>query len=179
MPTKTKRFDFGNIAYDGSLPARNQAIVTLELRDTPNGPEVSVTGQIWERHGKWNRDVLSCGQNLDTMAEFLVGVPLFDTLFGIWKRWHLNGMKAGCEHQRAARWDKLPIDPTKPLDSYGKHCGPDGAMTWNMRVWVNPKEHPQGLLGVPCPTCGYKYGTAWLYEPIPANVMEVIQKLLD
>lgn len=33
--------------------------------------------------------------------------------------------------------------------------------------WLRPSQHPDGLLGRPCPVCGYKYGTAWLHEEIP------------
>lgn len=41
--------------------------------------------------------------------------------------------------------------------------------------WVKPEEHPAGLLCKPCPTCGYKYGTAWLYEPLPADVVKFLE----
>ena len=33
-------------------------------------------------------------------------------------------------------------------------------------------EHPEGLLSKPCPTCGYPYGSAWLYDPLPPDVIE-------
>lgn len=36
--------------------------------------------------------------------------------------------------------------------------------------WLNETEHPEGLLSKPCPTCGYKYGSAWLYETLPEDV---------
>lgn len=38
--------------------------------------------------------------------------------------------------------------------------------------WVNPEEHPEGLLSKECKTCGYRYGTSWLYEPLPATTLE-------
>lgn len=40
--------------------------------------------------------------------------------------------------------------------------------------WVRPEEHPDGLLCKPCEVCGYKYGTAWLKEEVP---QEIISKL--
>lgn len=92
----------------------------------------------------------------------------------IWDRWHLNHMRAGCEHQRAEGWGDRPIDPSKPTRSYGKHFEGQKSDSWNLLGWVRPDEHPEGLLGVPCPTCGYKYGTSWLREELPA---EVIAKL--
>lgn len=92
-------------------------------------------------------------------------------LMELWDRWHLNHMKAGCEHQRADGWDKRPIDPTKPLNTYGKHFPGQRQDSWNMLTWVRPDEHPEGLLTVPCPECGYKYGTAWLREEVPHDVL--------
>jgi hypothetical protein len=41
--------------------------------------------------------------------------------------------------------------------------------------WVRPEEHPRGLLCKPCPTCGYKYGSAWKYEPLPADVVKFLE----
>lgn len=38
--------------------------------------------------------------------------------------------------------------------------------------WVRCEEHPRGVLGKPCPTCGYKYGTAWKRSEVPADVLE-------
>lgn len=42
--------------------------------------------------------------------------------------------------------------------------------------WVYPKEHADGQLCRPCPVCGYKYGSKWLAEKIPADV---VAELLD
>jgi hypothetical protein len=42
-----------------------------------------------------------------------------------------------------------------------------------------PTEHPKGVLGKPCPVCGYKYGTAWLHEDVPADVIAFLQSLPD
>lgn len=38
--------------------------------------------------------------------------------------------------------------------------------------WVKPEEHPGGVLCKPCPVCGYKYGTKWLKEDVPRDVIE-------
>lgn len=45
-----------------------------------------------------------------------------------------------------------------------------------MAGWVKPEEHPDGLLTKQCPTCGYCYGTAWLYRPLPQDVIEWAKK---
>lgn len=40
-------------------------------------------------------------------------------------------------------------------------------------------KHPLGILTKPCPVCGYKWGSAWLYEPLPENVIEWLKNLPD
>lgn len=47
------------------------------------------------------------------------------------------------------------------------------------RGWLTPEEHPDGLLTKPCPECGYRYGTAWKHEDIPADVMAELRELLS
>ena len=34
-----------------------------------------------------------------------------------------------------------------------------------------------GLLGKPCPTCGYKYGSAWKHEAVPADTLAQLEAL--
>lgn len=45
--------------------------------------------------------------------------------------------------------------------------------------WLSEKEHPDGLLSRPCPVCGYKYGTEWLYRAIPPEDEAIILQLLQ
>ena len=37
------------------------------------------------------------------------------------------------------------------------------------------KKDPRGILLKPCPVCGYEYGSAWLYMPIPEDVIKEIK----
>lgn len=118
-----------------------------------------------------------CGQCEHLLNELVTWAhtydkPMTEKLFKIWERWHLNDMKAGCFHQRNAEWDKKPIDPSKPLNAYGKHFEGQRTDSWNMLTWVTRAEHPQGLLSFPCPVCGYKYGSKWLKESVPDGVIE-------
>lgn len=48
-----------------------------------------------------------------------------------------------------------------------------------MACWVRPEEHPKGLLCKPCPTCGYKYGSAWLREELPTEIVDFLMSLPD
>lgn len=167
----------------------------------------------------------SCGQILDhlTVSKFAPGwdAEKLEHFRALWDRWHLNDMRAGCEHQRAS-WDtsreievvtyKLttaairlreetiaaaakaalagtPFEPTAQaralaqLDAWymPRSVPPDadsplaGCYEVEKREtktigWVKPSEHPDGVLCKPCPTCGYKYGSAWLREELPEDV---------
>lgn len=64
-------------------------------------------------------------------------------------------------------------EPKKPLyagdteHTETKACG-----------WLKETEHPEGILSKACPVCGYKYGSSWVYFPIPADDEAIIYKLL-
>lgn len=45
--------------------------------------------------------------------------------------------------------------------------------------WVYPQEHPEGLLCKPCPVCGHKYGSRWLFKPLPPAVVQFLGSLPD
>lgn len=148
----------------------------------------------------------SCGQIQDELLK-IEPAPGFNRatlkrLHDYWEEWHLNNLQAGCEHQRAARWDEVKLDDSKPLTQD------------NMAIWTHPetrkhriarlfhdnkilyahlpkkikhsinkyafeKVHPRGLLCKPCPVCGYKYGTQWLRKEVPASVINWLFSLPD
>lgn len=121
-----------------------------------------------------------CGQiKLEGITDYAPGWDhsLLTRFQEVWSRWHLNDMRAGCEHQRAKKWNEIPIDKSKPTNSYGKHFPGQKYSSWNMVAWVTREEHPMGLLSFPCPKCGYKYGSAWLYEELPQEVVEFLGSL--
>lgn len=159
--------------------ARGLVFITVKLEQRESGLCLSLTGV---EGPKSNGDARgSSGQCTDALAYLTGYAPGWSAksaarLKAIWERWHLNNMRAGCEHQRAELWDQRPIDLSKPLDAYGNHV--EGVRpSWNMLTWVTRKEHPKGLLGEPCPTCGYKYGSAWLHEDLPAEVVEELMAM--
>ncbi len=123
--------------------------------------------------GNRDRDILiteSCGQIRDSLADWF---PEYSALLP----WHLNDMKPGCEHQEALGWGKRPIDPAKPTSAYGKHFPGQRQDSWNMLAWVTRNEHPEGLLSHPCPTCGYKYGSAWLKRELPSEIVALAESV--
>ena len=144
--------------------------------------ELSISGEVYDSRG---RD-LGGGQCIDALRRLAQegstpgpGLTRADLarLLDVWERWHLNGMRAGCAHQRAAGWADRPIDAGKPTSAYGRHYPGQRSNSWNMLAWVTPAEHPEGLLTRPCPECGYPYGSAWLSEPLPAEVESFVRDL--
>lgn len=164
---------FTSVVLPGSTD-QGKLFITIEW----DGKRLSITGvegpkRNGDARGGW-------GQCRSTLGELLSYVnpwtaDMAAELSNIWQRWHLNDMRAGCEHQRAAGWDKRPIDRSKPLDAYGEHVA--GHTTWNMLTWVKPSDHPAGLLTKPCQTCGYRYGSAWLTEEVPEEVLKWLHDL--
>ena len=159
----------------GQLDGRN---IFFELRseETTAGPTFS--GVIGEsgRDGSWGQvhelldKLIAQGQYTTPWTK-----DKLEQLARLWRRWHLNNLKAGCEHQRAARWEERPIDPTRPLHDYDAFVpGHPQTHTYNMLIWVRPEEFPGGLLTAPCEVCGYRYGSAWLYEALPVEVGEFV-----
>lgn len=143
MPTDhTATIRIGYTRARKSSHTGQQGVVEIKiiLRDTTKGPTLSMMGAVWNALGT---DWECGGQNHDSIIDevhtWVVPRAQAEQMLAIWRRWHLNDMRAGCEHQRALGWN-----------SYDEH----------------PSE--------PCPTCGYKYGTAWLYEPIPEEIITTI-----
>lgn len=192
-----------------------------------DGRKLSITGVEGPRsngdcHG-------SCGQ-VTTGPEathHIDRIPEYDRLAEVWDRWHLNDMRAGCEHQRAT-WNTtekvevvtyqltgaalversnvkriaerrleagetvtlteeerallaLPYTTTTAPDADGPASGRYEVKSreWKAVGWLRESEHPRGLLMKPCEVCGYKYGSAWLHEDVPADVLEFLQSLPD
>jgi hypothetical protein len=157
-----------------NLP-RKRGHIDIEVSGDPK--HLAISGSIYEPgRPHTDRFFQSGGQIYDTLLQEFPDNPKVHRLVDLWKRWHLNDMRPGCEHQRAAGWDKEPIDPTKPLDTYGLFP-PNTQTSWNMKGWLPASLG--GYLSAPCPVCGYKYGTAWIHEPLPDDVVDELLNLRD
>lgn len=64
--------------------------------------------------------------------------------------------------------------PKKPL-----FAGDTGHIEKKPLGWLHPDEHPDGLLGKPCPVCGYRYGHEWQREEVPQEVIDWLFSLPD
>lgn len=77
---------------------------------------------------------------------------------------------ANLEYSLTTYTETLPADIAKYYDREHTEIKALG--------WLKESEHPDGLLAKACPVCGYKYGTSWVYFPIPAEDEKIIYKLL-
>ena len=143
-------------------------------------------GQIvmdWRGKHAYNPPVeFSAGWNQET----------FDKFLDIWDRWHLNDMQAGCKHQRnwthcPGHYSKSGIDIERTnrelretgvalVRGNGRHyyCTDDDAPKDGEKCSGNVVK-----LCTPCPVCGYKYGSAWLHESVPQDVIDFLFGLPD
>ena len=62
--------------------------------------------------------------------------------------------------------DAVNYEPKKPI-----FAGDDGPTSTKLLGWLREDEHPDGILCRACPVCGYKYGTSWLKEEVPPEVI--------
>jgi len=180
---------------------------------TKNGDAHGSCGQI--RIDATKYDKLPTGWTPELLGE----------LAEIWERWHLNDMRAGCEHQRAL-WDtqheveivtysltreaireqrsiqaramlRLRQGETVTLTAeesahlslpYETHQAPDadgpgsGCYKVSHRETrkvsqIFPTQHPAGVLCKPCDVCSYKYGSQWLHEDVPDDVLDFLCSL--
>ena len=91
----------------------------------------------------------------------------------IWDEWHLNDMRPYCKHQKELGWDIMALEPVE-------EPSPTAPNRMTTRGWVYcDQKHPFGLLCKPCPVCGYEYGTSWLREEIPQDVIDWLISLPD
>jgi hypothetical protein len=167
---------------------RNPNSETVTHTPVPAGAlELAISGEYRETTSR-RHDIDGGGQTLDALRQVIDqdidvrGVtrpPTSDLrrILDIWERWHLNGMRAACAHQAADGWRTRRIDPNKPADTYGLHFEGQTHASWNLLGWIRPDEHPDGLLAKPHPECGYRYGSAWLYEPLPGDVLADVRRI--
>lgn len=194
---------------------------------------------------KWELSITSCvgprangdawggyNQSIPDVEKFTGYAPGWDAakvarLVEVWEAWHLNAMRAGCEHQRA-NWNpseeveivtyrltsdaiheqgnierrikaalkargaaayepgekeiaELPFETTQTPDADSPASGRYEVHKRENKTtgWLRPTEHPRGLLMKPCEVCGYRYGSAWLYEPVPDAILDEIESWPD
>lgn len=143
-----KPFKFEDV-FIGRTPDRARIFIDAEW----DGTRLSLTGTMIE-HGR--RNTVSIGQITDDVRTVL------PRLADLWDRWHLNDMRAGCEHQEHIFRLNPAARPTWKNDYKG-----------STGITLSPES------GSTCYECGYKYGSAWNVEPVPESVLIEIHTMLS
>jgi len=139
--------------------------VTVEVRE---GGELSITGVIGPNAHGGARG--SAGQIIDSLRKggdvngwkFAEGWDFakLARLRDIWDRWHLNHMNAGSlvqeDHLRGLTWDRA---------TDGEHY------PWALKVLAEAGLQPD--------PDGYSYGSAWVRDEVPADVLDWLRALPD
>lgn len=145
----------GKVDALGSGRKINEAEIEIEW----DGERLSICGTIWNAmHTK----VVACGQCSKELAKHQNIRIKFKELLDIWKRWHLNDMRAGSPRQEAA------------LEEFkNTHFSYDDACAYLKDIGLY-KDTEFIYKGKP-----YEYGQAWLVEQIPAEVVKRIEYWID
>ena len=187
-----KTFDFGKIDYAGTGRKAYPVTITVELikrggektftfdpktkertytgNTTPEYDELSISGTIWNTK---KTDWRCGGQCLDTIKEYrrqLSDPALFDELYTLWSKYHLNGMHAGTPEQETAidEWEKAGNKyEYKAVCDYLKSVGMYEVVYSGLSVGRRYENE------------SYKYGHAWLVQEIPAEVLTRIKHLIS
>ena len=187
-----RTFKLGKIAYNGRARKTNAVEITVELRNrggdatftigpnkeriptgknTPEYVELSISGDIWNaRH----TDIWCGGQCLDTIAVFRnqftpANQELFDLLYDLWKKYHLNGMHAGTPIQEAF---------IAGLKTMGFKYDYKRACILLKDAGLYEVEFTGKTIGRMYDHEPYKYGSAWVIEDLPGDVLLKVEHLI-
>lgn len=165
-----KTFNFGKIGYCNSRKI-NSVSVNISLRDLDgNGHyEFSAIGMIWNAR---NTKCVVTGQCLDTIKKYRVGElnnEVFNEIYDLWKKHHLNGMHSGTMRQESAIREKFGnIDE----NDYQEKCD------YLRSIGLYEADLEDGELNLHGSSKGYLYGTGWIYRIIPEKDLTRIKELL-
>lgn len=162
-----KVLDLGEVSKYGK---RHRASLEIELRSCTNTrdfdlnenvnypKEFSVCGtiDIFERR-HWHN--YSGGQNIEEISRLYSKNKLVQEIASLWRRWHLNCMKGGTRTQE------------EYLRQYAE-CNPGWKYEYSQACEILKRA---GLYEEK----GYKYGHAWLSEPLPIEVENRIREIMD
>lgn len=143
-----KVLNLGYIDYYGENK-KNKVTLEVELKQKEKGICLSICGNIWNRNCS---DIVAGGQCSDTIKMFFSHDKKIMRIVEIWERYHLNDLKAGTPKQ-----EKFIEEWTKGNKyEYAKVC----EALKQEGIYIDN---------------GYKYGSKWLFEEIPQNIIEEIK----
>lgn len=137
---------------------RDSGYVTIDLNQIDSYTELSICGNVYMSH--WRNDAYTCGQCLDTILELFPHDKFVQLVHRIWDRFHLNGMNSGTRKQRELV--KALYSLILPNERYDYTVACDFLAENDLLV-----------------DNGYKYGTAWLVELLPEDIIQVIEDIIN
>lgn len=142
------------------------AYAEIELKNKLEGPVLSISATVYNKE---KTDFICAGQCLDTIAETNLGKnALFQEIYYLWKKHHLNDMHAGTPEQEKALRDAVATGALSTSSNYTEQV----AYLKSVQLYVdNSIKDKNGE--------GYRYGHSWLYQPISDEDMTRINKLLE
>lgn len=154
---ETKTISFGKYDCTDNGKRDNEIEIEINLEYKKQKPVFSVSGRIWNN---LHTDIICGGQCLDEMKSH-VHNPVFNEIYDLWKKYHLNDLHAGTKEQEKA------IEKWK---NQGNVYNYEEACDYLKRVGLYEVNHN----GNP-----YKYGHGWIYEPIPQYDLDRIYAILE
>ena len=148
---KKQTIDFGKIDFNETGRKINLVEIEIELR-TDN--VLSICGNVWNN---LKTDIVSGGQNLDTLKPYFKHDSLFNKLCLLWKNYHLNDMQACTPLQMA----HLETVHHKCTDS-------------NWYDWACLELEKVELLTTTYKNKPYKFGSQWIKKEIPQDILEFL-----
>lgn len=149
------KIDFNNIG-EKNCPVE----IEVKLKQQDEKEFFSVCGGIWNHI---HTDYCCCGQCLDILVEYYQDNDLFRQIYRLWKLYHLNDMHAGTEKQEQA------IEHAKKNGLLGKNADYCAVCDYLKSI---------DLYEDTCNGMPYIYGTAWLYQPIPDDDLNLIKSII-
>jgi len=110
-----------------------------------------------------NGDVLSIRADIRASGHCVGGGQTLDTVRAVAERGTLTAPFTRETIQKLlAIWDRWHLNDMRPGCPHQRALG-----------WVSYDEHPNE----PCPECGYRYGSDWLYEALPPEIRAFLEEL--
>lgn len=167
---KRTRISLGKV--DGYENGRRScpAEIEINLKEyKPGKIEFTASGSVWNFK---KTDILMGGQCIDTLAGMVSKEYKEEANFvkEMWDRYHLNGMHAGTPAQESLLKQAVK---NGELASYGAN---------NYKETLSYLEKNGLLYDKSCEGKteeGYKYGSGWLYEPIPDYDLKAIEEFME
>lgn len=123
----------------------SNVFIEIKIQEKDKGPVLSMMGV---EGPFWNGDCRGgCGQiNMHMDNEYLSQIRFREG----WNQEMVNTL--------LSIWDKWHLNDMRAGCIHQRNAGPTS----------------RDMIGNECPTCGYRYGSAWLYESIPNDVLETL-----